>query len=161
MDNLVKFKTCNKCRFEKPFSEFSKGNDKHGLQYICKNCVSKYHAKYYKDNKKVFAEKHARYNKNNKEKNTKRRKIYRSNNKKKIFISNTKYQQSKAPYNLFSFRLSWAEDVCGGPNGELVVKCRYCGKPYIPTIEEANSRIKALVGKLPGECCFYCSLACK
>jgi hypothetical protein len=35
---MEKVKVCSKCKESKPFSSFSKGFDRYGLQYLCKQC---------------------------------------------------------------------------------------------------------------------------
>ena len=43
----------------------------------------------------------------------------------------------------------------------LEVKCRYCGKYFIPNNLIVTRRIQALNGTMEGECSIYCSEHCK
>jgi len=43
----------------------------------------------------------------------------------------------------------------------LQVKCIYCGKWFIPTINQINSRISVIYGNSNGDLNFYCSKGCK
>ena len=48
---MEKVKKCSKCKESKPFSSFSKGYDKHGLQYLCKQCKAFYSQVFYEAKK--------------------------------------------------------------------------------------------------------------
>jgi hypothetical protein len=54
-------KVCSKCKIEKSLLEFSKGNDKNGLQYQCKECKRKNDSKYYKENSETIKENVSNY----------------------------------------------------------------------------------------------------
>jgi len=103
-------KICTKCKENKDFSEFTKGNDEYGLRYQCKLCEKEYYKKnkerilekqrvyyrnnsnrlsernklYYEENTEAVNKRNMEYRRKNKEKESKRGKLYRSNNKKMI-----------------------------------------------------------------------------
>lgn len=78
-------KFCNKCKKEKPTSNFSKNKvRKDGLSYYCKSCMCKYHRKYmsnpeYRNRRNRYISK---YRKNNKEKVNEYRRNYCKKNRK-------------------------------------------------------------------------------
>lgn len=78
-------KKCNKCKKEKPLTEFSKfKKTKDGLQYQCKDCVKSYDKARYEANKdKIKAQRKAKYEANKEEINAKN-KAWREANKDKI-----------------------------------------------------------------------------
>jgi len=91
----MKTKICNKCGKEKPLDQFSKGNDKDGLRYWCKECVNRYAKEYCRAHKKdniLWRKTHKKekklydktYYQKNKEKRKKQKKIWYKNHKKEI-----------------------------------------------------------------------------
>ena len=109
-------KTCSKCGDEKSINEFSKGNDKDGLSYWCKKCVSEcsrkyyldrneinpdYLKEYYQENKERFKDNQKRYQKNNPEKGNIRMRNWRKNNpnrakeNQKNYRSLSKYKEKR------------------------------------------------------------------
>jgi hypothetical protein len=82
-------KKCSKCKEYKDESEFSKGNDIHGLQYKCKACVKEYNKnneehinKYYKINIIHKKEYDKKYRKDNIENRNEYNKEYNKNRNK-------------------------------------------------------------------------------
>lgn len=62
---VVDTKTCNRCKIEKPRSEFSLNNAvKDGLQYHCKTCDFEYQSRRRKENKEYFATYSREYQRN-------------------------------------------------------------------------------------------------
>lgn len=125
-------KQCTKCKDWKELDDFSKQKStKDGLQYICKQCNKEYY-------------------KNNKEQNKK----YRENNKE--------YYKSNAKYETYKDKLTIDESSKVSKDGiSLEVKCRYCGKYFIPTNTQVRNRIGALNGTMNGDMSLYCSDGCK
>lgn len=65
-----------------------------------------------------------------------------------------------APFDTYAHQIDYAEEVRNN-NKKLEVKCTYCGKWFIPKVDNVISRIKALNGKMNGEARLYCSDSCK
>lgn len=137
---MKKTKVCNKCNIERPISWFCKHKlSPDGLQYDCKECRKKY-------NKKL--------RQNNPEKKKKDNKKWRQEHKE---YNNT----CKVKYNTIVNQIDYAEKTKKGQEGELLVKCTYCGKWFAPTIVAVSHRIQVLNGKREGESRLYCSENCK
>lgn len=77
-------KVCTKCGVEKSLSEFSKGNDKNGLQYKCKECNKEYKNENNVENKEYNKIWHKEYYKNNRESKLEYQKEYQIINEEKI-----------------------------------------------------------------------------
>ncbi len=56
-------KKCGRCKIEKPFAEFTKGNGAYGLRGYCKRCCNEYNKKYTASDKRKQRE---YYNQNKK-----------------------------------------------------------------------------------------------
>ena len=110
-------KKCSRCKEWKSFDKFSKRSDtkKDGLQPVCKSCNKKWCDEWYQKNKLKKIEKSGMYDKLN------------------------------ALYNQYCERLTIDEDPRLHKDGvSLEVKCRYCGKYFIPTNGQVKHRIQAL-----------------
>ena len=70
------------------------------------------------------------------------------------------YKKSNAKYHLFFDRLNYAEDIRES-DGCLEAACVYCGRWFSPTVNQCQSRAKALEGKIQGEHRLYCGESCK
>ena len=80
-------KTCNKCKEEKPYSEFSKDKiRKDGYRYECKSCLKAYY-EVNKDKKKAYREA-------NKDKRKSYAKTYRAANKEWIKEKDKTYYEA-------------------------------------------------------------------
>jgi 5-methylcytosine-specific restriction endonuclease McrA len=156
-------KICTKCKIEKPFSEFHKGNDKNRLCYWCKPCCKQYN----KDNAPKKAIYNKQYNKNNAIEIAKQRKQYQKDNAPKISEQkkqyNKQHNKNNALFKTYSKKLKIFEEIRKCPeNLELLeVKCSYCGKWMKPTNLQTKSRIQVFNGRMGGELRFYCSENCK
>lgn len=66
-------------------------------------------------------------------------------------------------YNTYAHQLNWCEEVRKSPEGMLEVKCTYCGRWFIPYINNVYSRVQYLKGNenCSSESRFYCSDGCK
>ena len=75
-------KKCNKCKVEKPLSDFSKDKSrKDGHQYKCKACGADYDAKHYAENKEEIVKRSAKDYAENKEERAKQKAKYYAENK--------------------------------------------------------------------------------
>lgn len=67
-----------------------------------------------------------------------------------------------AYYDTYFKRLSYAEKIRKNKyKGIIEVKCTYCGKWYIPSMNSVIKRIQSINGERNGEGRFYCSEECK
>jgi len=92
-----------------------------------------------------------------------------SKNRKGKAIGNKNHYQGgynlrKIPkYDLYADKISYVEEV--RRNNEdpniLEVKCTYCGRWHIQSLDRIRDRIQALNGNYNGERRFYCSNGCK
>lgn len=88
------------------------------------------------------------------------KKYYREN-KQKLLKHNKDYYHSNARYDLFVNKLTVDEVPKLHDDGiSLEVKCRYCGKYFIPMYEAVKHRVDSLNGN-GGENYLYCSEDCK
>jgi len=182
-------KMCTKCKEVKDSSEFSKDkNSKDGIYTICKDCkkgyyynnkkehslfmklyyqnnkekINKQHKEYYNNNKKEISSRKYKYRTHNKIKINKQNKIYKEMNKEVIKARSIEYNNNFAIYKTYKDKLTVDESPRLSKDGiSLEVKCRYCGKYFIPTNIEVSSRIKTIKGQMEGECSLYCSDNCK
>lgn len=107
--NLINFlticfmisKKCTKCYEEKPLTEYHKGGDKYGCQYVCKACKKKYAIQ----NKDRENERKLNWKLNNMEKIIISKKKYYELSKDKEIKRNTKYANIKKK-NDINFKLS-------------------------------------------------------
>ena len=145
---------CSKCKELKSYSEFNKNkNTKDGVTSYCKKCI-----KIDRENNKNYI---INYRLKNKNKHKKQYKKYYKENKISTSIRCKSYQNSNAKYKLFIGELTKEEFPRLANDGvSLEVKCRYCGKYFIPNRCSVNSRVKALdsIGK---DHFLYCSNNCK
>ena len=174
-------KVCSKCGIEKDESEFHKDRTKKdGLHTICKECRKKfcntevkavYDKKWYAKNR----DKKLAYSRKWKEDNKEKRKEYLLENKKRIkkqeaeYRKNNKhirkaYLESPAKFSTYKHQLTIDEAPILAKDGvSLEVKCRYCGKYFIPKTSQVIQRVSALKVTCDGtgECFIYCSDNCK
>jgi hypothetical protein len=76
------------------------------------------------------------------------------------------YASNNIPtYDLYALRLEWCEEVRRNNDDHniLEVKCAYCGKWYIPSVQNVVDRIRCINGlnNSNWEGRFYCSKQCK
>lgn len=102
------YKTCTKCRIEKPVAEFSRDKKRRdGLQYHCKACNRKYveenaeriaekQRAYYEENAEYFAEYRREYYRANAEKSNERSRRYRQENAESIAARKREYAKENA-----------------------------------------------------------------
>lgn len=145
-----KQKRCNKCKEIKDISCFYL--DKHhkdGRYSQCKDCKLEIVKMYNKINKKKKQEYdriyHKKHYKNNKEERSK---------------YNKKWKEFSAKFDIYAPQLEIAEEIRNA-NGNLEVKCTYCGKWFKPSNSDVICRIEVLTGERSGEARFYCSNDCK
>lgn len=90
-------KTCSKCKEEKEIYFFSKSkNNKDGLNYECKKCISEYCKKNYINNKVQINKRHKTYYYDNIIREKERKKLYRQTNGEKIMINYNKHPHINA-----------------------------------------------------------------
>jgi len=75
-------KVCSRCKIEKEFTEFHKGNDKFGYQRMCKICKKK-------------------YQQSNVDKENTRKKEWAEKNKEKVDLAKKKYYKKNAKQEIF------------------------------------------------------------
>ena len=114
------------------------------------------------NNKEKVAKMCKQYSTNNKVAIAKRNKQCRDNNKEDYSKRNKQYRMSNAKYKLFFNKLTIDESPRLHNDGiSLEVKCRYCGKYFVPTHTSVNVRVKTLNGSFIGDNYLYCSDNCK
>lgn len=172
---LVTEKTCYKCNKTKSPEEFHKNKYNYdGLQKMCKLCRSetyhvsdktlkrKYDADRYQKNKEshnILCRKH--YS-DHKEEYKIYNKEYHKKNKEVCNVRNKQYSTSNARYEGFFNKLTIDESPILHNDGvSLEVKCKYCGKYFIPTNRMVTKRTGALNGIVEGDGYLYCSDSCK
>jgi hypothetical protein len=87
----MKTKKCSKCKIDKNFNQFNKGTCKDGLSSWCKECIKKYHQKYYLNNAIRIKNQSLKYNQDHKIERQKYHKDYQL--KKKYQITLIEYNQ--------------------------------------------------------------------
>jgi hypothetical protein len=152
---------------------FSKDKStKDGLQRKCKQCnkeyrennkdkIRNYQELYRKDNKTKTRESNILYYIKNKDSINNQQKLYRNENKDKIKEYKKEYYNSNVKYESHKDKLTIDESPRLHKDGELLeVKCRYCGKYFIPTYMQVENRLKSL-NNTNSENSLYCSDGCK
>jgi len=135
---MMKIYECEKCKkdgFENEFTVIKRKRLKN--RYICKDCANTQYMKE-KDKIKYFKAKEAKI----------RRKI------------RNMYSQ-KLSYWKYANQLSVDDKPIKHPDGSLIVKCTYCGRPFRPNFQSVRNRIYAINGTASGESRLYCSEHCK
>lgn len=156
-------KKCTKCKDVKALTEFHKRtNRKSGYRSECKDCAKLRRKAYYLANRERLKAYTAQYINDNPTKYNATITKYRKNNKEVIKQRERLYRTSNAKYENFKDKLTSDEDLKLSSDGvSLEVKCRYCGKYFIPTNLQIKKRISALNGSTCGEHSLYCSNGCK
>lgn len=176
MEYIREGRVCIECEEWKPYSEFHKNKaSPDGYQNRCKVCRQRIYYEKYKDKKvlydklryskldkeKVAANRRKNYLKN-KERDLAKAAEYREKNIEVIKKQNRKNAISNAVYLDNFDRLTVEESPRLSKDGRsLEVRCRYCGKYFIPTKRAVSSRIRSLEGKTKWEGSLYCSNGCK
>ena len=132
-----------------------------------------YNKKYYENNKEILDEKNKIYKESNKERYSEYNKEYRRIHRNKLlarsrihYIINkhkyTEIEKAAAEYKNYNYKLTVDESPKLAKDGvSLEVKCKYCGKYFIPTNKEVRNRINSLNGSHSGVSYLYCSSSCK
>jgi len=85
--------------------------------------------------------------------------------KKKLsdVLSNIYSKKDIPLYDVFVLQLDWCEPVRRNQEDPniLEIKCTWCGRWYIPTVNAAHHRSQYLKGNYNSESRFYCSDGCK
>lgn len=128
---------------------------------------------YYRNNKEKVLKRTKAYREKNRCKVLKREKLYRENNKDKIkeqrrqhCESNKKHRKeyiaADAKYERYINKLTVDESPKLHSDGvSLKIKCRYCGKYFVPSTGDILKRVRALNGEISGDQYLYCSENCK
>lgn len=165
-EKVYRFKNRIKMQIKKKLYR-SKNKDKM-LQYRIDNKEhikkqrKQYSKNYYKDNREEVQKKTKKYYKDNRITMNKKQGIYYEKNKELFSVKTKEYNRRSAVYISFFNKLT--VDECPRVSKDevsLEVKCRYCGKYFIPTNNEVARRIRALNGTATGENSLYCSNNCK
>lgn len=158
-------KKCSRCGDIKDVSEFNKSAKvEYDKQYRKHNKerIAEYKRVWNKNNKEKVAKMCKQYRENNKGTIAKRYKQYLNSNKENLYKRNKQYRMSNAKYELFFRELTVDEAPRLHNDGvSLEVKCRYCGKYFVPTYSSVNVRVKTLNGFFTGDNYLYCSDNCK
>lgn len=167
-------KICCICKKLKDVSKFGKlSAAKDGLRYQCKSCRRNLYLSN-KDDICIKRKKFYRYNKDSKLKVMKcyyqsnrdkicvNKKDYYLKNKNKINIYKKHYRYSLSIYSSYFDKLTIDESpILSSDDISLEVKCKYCGKYFIPNNSDVQGRISALNGNATGDHFLYCSKGCK
>lgn len=152
-------KRCSVCHAIKAISEFYK-NGKNGHMAECKVCNRKRKLSYYTDNRSSRIQEMRIYRKKNKQKQSHLMKRYYQENKSAIGEQVSSYNSSP-PVNAKLFFKKVPK--CDWPillHNSLFVKCKYCGKHFMPTVLQIKHRENAYNNIGLGESNFYCSKEC-
>jgi uncharacterized OB-fold protein len=173
-----KEKHCPKCGRTLPLEKFYLVNNTQYSGY-CKECRKVVDRESYKRNAKERREKQKAYYENNKKKHrAKFENEYNNNpdfrnkikeiNKKSYFKNRNKYSKirklryhSLAKFEDYKNKLMPEDCAKCGSLGELLVKCKHCGKFYTPTRGICSQRIRSATKINSGFVNFYCSDKCK
>lgn len=138
-----------------------------------KDEINNRHKQYCKDNKAAIDSSRKVYTERNKENISEQKKVYRKNNRERICAQKKEYynnnldsvlrrRNSNAKYKLYYDKLTIDEAPKLAEDGaSLEVKCRYCGKYFIPNSLQVISRVQALNSTSLGDAFLYCSDNCK
>ncbi len=179
-------KWCNKCKQWKDESKFNWSNKKKGyLKSWCRECTRRngkdWHERNQKENnrksreyrwehREYFREMGKKYYFDNKEHYNERRKEWRADNleyAKKLERKNGKKSSKKRRISPVNFELNIRkqielyEKIRKSTNGNIEVRCTYCGEWFEPNLLQIQSRLGAISGRLNGEARLYCSNKCK
>ena len=182
-------KICSKCKQEKNVELFYKSiHQKDGFTNQCKSCVKQsyedkkdkkleYQKSYRTRNIEKITEYQKNYKTRNKEKISERGKQFYKENKDKVLLWQKNYRESdndkikyrnKRYYNTFALYLTYRNQLTVDEEPRLAedgisleVRCKYCGKYYIPTNQQVMNRILAINGNGNGDQFLYCSEGCK
>jgi len=121
-----------------------------------------YRIRYRKENADIILKKGMLYRENNREKLNDDQRNYRKSSPDRVLKSCEKYKCSSAKYESNVNQLTIDESPRLASNGvSLEVKCRYCGKYFIPTNLQVQNRKQSLRNQIKGTNNLYCSGGCK
>lgn len=156
-------KKCSKCGQTKPVDAFYKRKDtKDGLNYQCKTCISIKNKDYLQKNRdtRINYFKHWRKNDPERQHTLNKNRYYK--NKTSILEQKKIYGKTSARYITYAHQLTIDEaSRIANDSISLEIKCKYCGKYFIPTNNQVGTRIQALTGTTRGDNYLYCSKHCK
>ena len=143
--------------------------------------VCDYQKNYRLDNTNSIREQQRRYREENKDKVLRLRKDYYAKNRDTCITKSANYYKTnrdmvlakRKPYfkeyyktpckfdSQYAEHLAAYEEVKESADGNLLVKCTYCGEFFVPTVLSVRGRLQAICGSVRGEGRFYCSDHCK
>jgi len=148
----MKFKSCRKCKENKPAAEFSKSSrNKDGLISYCKSCDSKASKKWYRNNKQRNKERSQRWLEENKEKFNRYRKNWEQENKEARRNYQADWYQKHKDVTAASQKKWWAAN----PDKRKLYKHRYYGKLRNQLGHVSSDIIEKLFKEQDG-LCYYC-----
>lgn len=173
-------KACSICGVCSPIESFCNGK---GACYECrkkyreknKEVLRKKKGEYYKqnsgviknrvktwveNNKDYVREKQKKYRELNKEKKLEKDRAYAREHRQEAIRKTKEHNKSLAMFDTYGSKLL-TEDYPTNNKGELLVKCKKCGKLFRPTNLQCKARIAAITSTNKGESHFYCSNNCK
>jgi hypothetical protein len=180
---LKEYRTKNKVRLKEAYIKYCEKNKvrirENYIRYRDKNKLrlEEYYAKYYSENRNNLIGKSINYRLKNLDKvSITRKKRYENDRERVILMSKKYYLENKeerirysinnacspAKYDTYADRLTIDEcPILHNDGIHLEVKCKYCGKYFIPTNGSVKHRIKVLHGTKSGDGSLYCSDGCK
>ena len=154
-------KTCCRCHLELPLEDFYiRKITKDGLTHQCKSCWDNRN----KEEIRLAATKirQKSYRESNKEKLKAHRKEYRKIHSDLCKERVNRMRFGPVSFERFGHKLTIDEDPTHDLEGNLQVRCTYCGRRYTPSRCSVSRRIKFLsIQKGANEARLYCSDGCK
>jgi hypothetical protein len=126
-----------------------------------KKQIKKYKKKYYDENLEKILKYQDEYRKKHEDKLLEQKKVYYQDNRDRILRYAKKSRTSIVSFKVYTDQLTTDESPISDAEGNLLVKCTYCGRYYYPNREEVQRRLGALKGRATGEHRLYCSDNCK
>ena len=176
-DKHVLYAKCKKCQNEQSKNKPSQQPDKrraYGRKYIKRPYVKKKRKEWGDANKELCSRQQKQwredntehvlnYREANRERDRLKSKAHYTQNKETYLDQSANYMLSNASFTKYIDRLTVDEVSKPDKDGNLLVKCTYCGRYFIPTNREVLNRISVLGGgkNLYGEARLYCSEGCK
>jgi len=185
----IQYNQCTKCGewFEATREFFAFRSDYQVLLAKCRICMSKdgltrSQQKSAREKQKEYREKNKKkvnkatkewrknneehmkkYDEENKEKKSMQKREHYQKNKERCRKLGKEFSKSNAKFKTYKDKLTVDEDPIASENGNLLVKCTYCGRYYCPTAKSVINRISVVKGgpNLHGEARLYCSDGCK
>ena len=187
VDNIL-YQKCTKCEMwlEATEENFRYRSDRDTIHTVCRKCEVVSTSKYYREHIEEKREYRRNYHKEHKEEHKEWSEAYykeyilrdgvrekRCENTRQWQEKNIEYRKEytkaynkihgndKALFSVYAHQLTIEESPKEGLNGELVVKCAYCGRYFAPTNIMISNRVRSLNRTSNVESRLYCSDGCK